>query len=110
MQRSETIAVRVHKGEQPRLDELRVVLRGLAKRLEDYPRGQPRWPLQLQAIKVLEPRVFAGVEPADVCAPPRFVRLARQRQALVGVERRVPAVAMPSRLTMDTRLPQGYRS
>jgi len=40
MERGETVAVGVHKGEQPRLDQVGVFLRGLAEWLEDHALGQ----------------------------------------------------------------------
>src|SRR5437660_1179885 len=95
MERSETVAIGVHKGEQPRFDQLRMVLRRLAERLENHTVRQARRALQLQAIEVLERRELARVEPADVGAPPFLIGLAWHRQAFEGLEGILPPVAQP---------------
>src|SRR5205814_614823 len=103
----EAVAVGVHKGEEPRLDELGMVLRRLAKRLEDDALRQRLGEDQLLAVEVLERRELVGVESADVGAPPLLVGLARHGQALVRVQRLPPDVAQPARFALE--LVQGLR-
>src|SRR5438309_1999625 len=107
MEGGEAVAVGVHKGEQPWFDQLGVVHGGLAEWLEDHSRRQPRGPLQLQPVEMLELGEIARVEAADIGPPPFLVGLARRRQPLVGRKRRLPAVAQPVGLAPE--LFQGFR-
>ena len=54
MKGGEAIAVAVHKGEQSGLDQLRVLHRRHAKRLEDHAGGQACRALELEAVEVLQ--------------------------------------------------------
>src|SRR5438552_5742695 len=107
MERRETIAVSVHKGEQPRFDQLRMVFRRLAEWLENHTGRQARRALQLQAIEVLERRELARVETADVRAAPFLIGLAWRWQPLVRVERSAPPLLQPVGLPLEH--PQRFR-
>src|SRR5262249_35787647 len=87
--------------EQPRLDQVRVLLGCLAQRHQDGALGQRLGKDELLAVEVLELRELARVETADVGPPPLFVRLARGGKAFVGVQRLAADVAQPARFALE---------
>ena len=106
VQRGESIAVGADQREQARLDQLGVILRGLAQGFEDHTLRQRRRKDKLLAVQVLELRELARVEPADVGAPPLLIGLARDGQAFEAVQRALPALAQPVGLPLEH--PQGF--
>src|SRR5207248_3878364 len=106
MKRREAVAVGVHKGEEPRLDKLGMLLGRPSQRLEDHALGQRRRQDELVAVQVLEPGILRGVEASDVGAPPLLVRFARRGELLEGGEGRFAALAQPGRFALE--LVQGF--
>jgi nitrite reductase/ring-hydroxylating ferredoxin subunit len=104
---SETVAVCVHKGEEPRLHQLWVLLGGFAERLQDDAFWESLRQDQLLSVEVLEPGELVGVEPADVGPPPLLVGAGRSRKPLVRLQRLAADVSQPARLALE--LVQGLR-
>ena len=78
----------MHKGEQPRFDQLRVLLGRLAQGLEDDAARKGGGQDELLAVEVLQLRELVGVEAADVGAAPLLVGLARRGQLLGRFKRK----------------------
>src|SRR2546426_4312482 len=85
MECGETVAVGVHKGEQPRLDQVGVFLRGLAEWLEGHALGQRRRPEEPFAVAGLGLGELALVETAGVGPPALLPGRSGRPQAAVAV-------------------------
>src|SRR5437764_2124437 len=108
VERGEAVAVCVHKGEQPRLNEVGVLFRRLPQRLQDDAVRQRLGQQELLTVEMLELRVAVRVEAADVGASPLLVCLAWRSQLLEARECRLAPLAQPARFALE--LVQGFRS